>query len=206
MDAKIQVNCAVVIDPKTICYALRDVRNNQLVINLSFHESSIRKGQHMSDGSNPAPTSIPPEKKSGCLGFGVKALVFGCIGSLVLCGGFVTLILVLVFGAIKSSDVYKHSVETAKSSVELQKQMGTPIKEGVFVSGNVNTNGTSDGDANLSIPISGPNGSGTIHAVATKKNGKWIYSELDVDLDNGSSGPINLLADDNPSKAVEVDK
>jgi Cytochrome oxidase complex assembly protein 1 len=33
--------------------------------------------------------------------------------------------------------------------------LGSPIKEGFFVSGNTNVNGAS-GEANLSIPISGP--------------------------------------------------
>ncbi|MDQ6808418.1 MAG: cytochrome c oxidase assembly factor 1 family protein, partial [Verrucomicrobiota bacterium] len=41
--------------------------------------------------------------------------------------------------------------------------------------------GTS-GKADMTIPISGPHGSGTIYAVATKTAGRWIYSILEVEV------------------------
>jgi hypothetical protein len=39
------------------------------------------------------------------------------------------------------------------------------------------------GDADLTIPISGPKGKGTIYAVATKSAGEWTYSKLVVKID-----------------------
>lgn len=62
--------------------------------------------------------------------------------------------------------------------------LGSPINEGFLVSGNtnVNVNGAS-GEANLSIPISGPKGKGTIYVAANKSLGRWNYSGLVVEIE-----------------------
>jgi Cytochrome oxidase complex assembly protein 1 len=117
----------------------------------------------------------------------------GCLTPLVLCGGFIALIFALVFGAIKSSDVYKEAVARAKEAPAVQSALGTPITEGMFVSGNLNTGGAS-GSADLAIPISGPKGSGTVYAVATMVGGKWTFTTLEVAVP-GSADRINLLAE-----------
>jgi hypothetical protein len=38
------------------------------------------------------------------------------------------------------------------------------------------------GEANLSIPISGPEGKGTIYVKAQKSLGRWSYSDLVVEI------------------------
>ena len=70
--------------------------------------------------------------------------------------------------------------------------IGTPIKEGMFVSGNTHVDGAS-GNADLSIPISGPKGKATIYAAATKFAGKWTYDKLVVQPASGDQ--IDLLID-----------
>lgn len=104
---------------------------------------------------------------------------------------FAGTIALIVFGAIKSSDVYKDALARAKQNPAVIAALGSPIKEGLFVSGNTNANGAS-GEANISIPISGPKGKGTIYAVAQKSAGRWQYSELVVELEN-THERINLL-------------
>ena len=84
-----------------------------------------------------------------------------------------------VFGLMKSSEPYKTAVERAKNHPAVIAALGTPIKEGFMASGTVNTSGDS-GNADLSIPISGPKGSGTIHVVGSKSGGKWSYSVMEV--------------------------
>ncbi len=91
------------------------------------------------------------------------------------------LILMVVFGAIKSSDAYKTAVARASADPRVVNALGTPIKEGMLVSGSIKTSGPS-GNADLSIPISGPKGKGTIYAVATKSAGQWRYSTLTVEV------------------------
>jgi hypothetical protein len=86
-----------------------------------------------------------------------------------------------VFSAIKSTDVYKDALAQAKVHPLVIEALGSPVKEGFLVSGNTNANGAS-GEANLSIPISGPKGKGTIYVAANKSLGRWNYSGLIVEL------------------------
>ena len=100
-------------------------------------------------------------------------------------------IVVIVFSAMKSTDVYKEALERAKRDPAVVEALGSPIKDGFLVSGNSNVNGAS-GESNLAIPISGPKGKGTIYVSATKSLGRWIYSGLVVDL-SGTHQRIDLL-------------
>jgi hypothetical protein len=106
-----------------------------------------------------------------------------CLTPLILGGAFVAFLVLVVFGAMKQSDAYKMAVARAKSDPRVTSALGTPISEGWFLSGNTNVNGAS-GDADLTIPISGPKGKGTIYAVATKSAGDWTYSKLVVKIDS----------------------
>ena len=101
----------------------------------------------------------------------------GCLGTIILVVGFVAVIIFVVFSFMKSSDVYKEAVMNAKANSSVVEVLGSPIEEGLFVSGNINVSGTS-GRANLSIPISGPNGKATLFVVATREAGNWNFSIL----------------------------
>src|SRR4051812_28877526 len=116
----------------------------------------------------------------------------GCLTPLLVCGGGVTLLVVLVFGTLKSSDAYREAVDRAKASAAVQELLGTPIQEGFWVGGSINVSGAS-GNADLSIPLSGPKGSATLHAVATKSAGRWEFSTLEVAA-TGSDARIDLLS------------
>jgi hypothetical protein len=87
----------------------------------------------------------------------------------------------IVFSAIKSAEPYKDALAKAKMNPEVIEALGSPIKEGFFVSGNTNVNGAA-GEANLAIPISGPKGKGTIYAKAAKSLGRWNYSGLVLEI------------------------
>ena len=105
----------------------------------------------------------------------------GCLSLLVLLVAFVGSIALIVFSAMKSTDVYKDALARARVNPAVVEALGSPIKEGFLVSGNTNVNGAS-GEANLSIPISGPNGKGTIYVAARKSLGRWDYSGLIVEI------------------------
>lgn len=96
----------------------------------------------------------------------------------------------VIFGALKQTDVYKMAVARTKSDSRVIAALGSPIEEGWYLSGHTNVNGGS-GDADISIPISGPKGKGTIYAVATKSGGEWTYSKLTVKID-GTGETIDL--------------
>jgi Cytochrome oxidase complex assembly protein 1 len=105
----------------------------------------------------------------------------GCLSLLVLFVAFVGSVTLIVFSAMKSTDVYKGALARAQAHASVIEALGSPIKEGFLVSGNTNVNGAS-GEANLSIPISGPNGKGTIFVAARKSLGQWNYSGLIVEI------------------------
>ncbi len=104
---------------------------------------------------------------------------------------FVGSIVLIVFSAMKSTDVYKEALARTKANPAVTEALGSPIKDGFLVSGNTNVNGAS-GESNLAIPISGPKGKGTIYVSATKSLGRWIYSGLVVEV-NGTHERIDLL-------------
>jgi len=103
------------------------------------------------------------------------------LGFLALFAAFIVLIVTIVFGMIKSSDVYKDALATAQAHPAVVQALGSPIKAGIFVMGSMNTSGSS-GQADLAIPISGPKGKGTIYAVASKSAGRWTFSRLAVEI------------------------
>ena len=96
----------------------------------------------------------------------------------------------LVFGVIRSSAVYTDALSRTQAHPEAIRLLGEPITDGWLPSGNVETTNGS-GEADLEIPVSGPNGSGTLYVRATRSNGLWEYEELSLAVD-GQSERIDL--------------
>jgi hypothetical protein len=105
----------------------------------------------------------------------------GYLGTIVLFVAFVGSVALIVFSAMKSTDVYKDALARAKAHPYVIAALGSPIKEGFLISGNTNVNGAS-GKADLSIPLSGPNRIGTICVAAYKSLGQWNYSGLVLEI------------------------
>ena len=122
-----------------------------------------------------------------------KWFVPACLGGLVLFAGFIVLIVTIVFGMMKSSDAYKDSLAMARANPYVQDALGTPIEEGLLVMGNINVSGSS-GSADLAIPVSGPQGNGTIYVVASKSAGQWTFLRLVVDI-KATNERIDLIAE-----------
>ena len=124
----------------------------------------------------------------------------GCFTVLLVFVIFVASILVIVFSAMKSTDVYKDALARARANPAVIEALGSPIKDGFLMSGNTNVNGAS-GESNLSIPISGPKGKGTIYVSAQKSLGEWNYSGLVVEVGQ-THQRIDLLQRAAPSKSL----
>jgi len=134
----------------------------------------------------PAPGAPPPAQKSGCWKWGA----LGCLGVIVLGAISIAALVVIIFGAIKSSDVYKQALARAQNDPRVISALGSPVTAGFFVSGNVKVT-AAGGNADITFPIRGPKGKGTVHATATRDTSGWHYTELTAVPENGSS--INLL-------------
>jgi hypothetical protein len=115
----------------------------------------------------------------------------GVLGSILLFACFAAAILCIVFGAMKSSTVYKESMAKTVSAQAVIDQLGEPIEDALYLSGTVRVNGPS-GHADIAIPVSGPKGKGTIYAAASKSAGQWTFSTLVVEI-RETNERINLL-------------
>jgi hypothetical protein len=104
---------------------------------------------------------------------------------------FLGAILAIVFGSIKSSDVYAGALERLRSSPAALEALGEPIEDGWLIGGHINVNGPS-GAADISIPVHGPKAKGTLYAVASKSAGRWEYQTLELEVE-GRPERIDLL-------------
>ena len=123
----------------------------------------------------------------------------GCLGTLTLFIAFVVSIALIVFSAMKSTDVYKDALARAKVHPAVIEALGSPITEGFLVSGNTNVNGAA-GEANLSVPIAGPKGKGTIYVSAKKSLGQWNYSGFAFEIAK-THQRIDLLQSPTPANS-----
>jgi hypothetical protein len=134
----------------------------------------------------PPPGAVPPPKKGGCL----KWALIGCLAAIVIGLLGIAAIVIVVFGAIKSTDAYKGARDQAQRDPRVIEALGTPIESGIWVMGNVNVD-TNGGNADFEFPISGPKSPAKVHAIATRDTSGWHYSLLTVTPRSGP--PIDLL-------------
>jgi len=135
----------------------------------------------------PQPQNAPvPKQRSGCL----KWALIGCSAVFVLGVVLCAVLVVVVFGAIKSTDAYKGARDMAVHDPRVVAAIGSPIETGWWVMGSVNVD-MNGGHADIKFPISGPKGHAKVEAIATRGADKWVYSKLLVTPDGGP--PIDLL-------------
>jgi hypothetical protein len=115
----------------------------------------------------------------------------GCLTMIVLVFAFIAAIFGIVESSFKSSDAYTQALVLTQANSQFSNKIGTHLKPGWFISGGISVNGDS-GDADISIPIAGPKGNGTIYAVAKKVAGVWQYSTLQVEV-TGQPDRIDIL-------------
>jgi hypothetical protein len=146
----------------------------------------------------PYPLHPEPMKKSWLEQNPYWKIPFGCLTLIFLIALFVVILMTVITTSFRSSDVYKLALTQAASSSQVREQIGEPLKPAWLISGQLNVSG-STGNANLSIPISGPRGKGTIRAVATKTRGVWRFTYLQVSVD-GQPTSIDLLSIQPPAE------
>jgi hypothetical protein len=117
----------------------------------------------------------------------------GCLSALLLLLAVVGGLLSFAFGMMKASDAYKHALAEAQLSPAVVAALGEPLKGGLLVSGTLHVEGLA-GSADLSIPISGPKGAGTLFLKATKSQGNWTFDALEMEVER-TRERIDLLAE-----------
>lgn len=107
----------------------------------------------------------------------------GCLMLFVLFVAGSVLVLGLVQFSLSRSGAYRQAIERTRNHPAAIAQLGSPIHAGWFTSGNVKIYGNT-GDAQLIIPVSGPQNHGTIFAIAHKEAGPWQFSSLQLAVPN----------------------
>lgn len=121
----------------------------------------------------------------------------GCLTLLLLLAAFGFGLIAAITTSFRHSDVYKEAMARASANPQVRAQIGEPIKSTWPISGQLNVSG-STGNANFSIPISGPRGKGVIRAVAYK-SGVWRFTWLRVSIE-GQPADLDLLSVQPPAE------
>ena len=148
--------------------------------------------------SPPYPVQPEPMRKSWLEQNPRWKIPLGCLTLLFLAGLFVAVLMTVITTSFRSSDVYKEAMAGVAASPQVRAQLGEPIKAAWLIAGDLRVTGGS-GSANLSLPISGPRGRGTLRAVASKSGGIWRFSCLQADIE-GHAGVIDLLQGSAPAE------
>jgi hypothetical protein len=106
-------------------------------------------------------------------------------------GGFVFAVFLFVMRMMHSFGAYQEAMTRARQDPALIAAIGTPIEEGLWVSGKISENNQT-GRADLTIPLSGPQGRATLHLRASKSGGAWKFSDLRAKVD-ATNQRIDLL-------------
>ncbi|WMW82043.1 cytochrome c oxidase assembly factor Coa1 family protein [Undibacterium cyanobacteriorum] len=107
----------------------------------------------------------------------------GCLGTLVLFGGFIGALWFGITGIMKGSESYQMAVTVAKNNPKVIEVLGPPIREGSVVSGSINEAGPG-GHAELQIPLVNTKGKGELYLVANKVMDKWAIQDLVLEVES----------------------
>lgn len=113
----------------------------------------------------------------------------------VLMAGFMLAIFTFVMRMMSSSEPYQTALARAQANPEVIATLGEPVTPGRFIMGNIASSADGSGDADLSIPLSGPKGEARIYVVGERETGQWNYEAMIV-VDADSDRRIDLLATD----------
>ena len=132
----------------------------------SFHSSGSTRP------ASPYSGSARPPMRTGRVVAIVLALL---VVLLLVVGGFVF----SVFSMLRNSSATASAVAAAGQNPRVVAITGLPLKTGYFVSGHVNVQTGSGGDATLTIPVSGPLGRGNVYAIERNGFAGWTPTTLE---------------------------
>jgi Cytochrome oxidase complex assembly protein 1 len=147
-------------------------------------------------------SSLPPlrrsaERRPPSVGL---AMGFGCGGAVFMASLFILGILAFVTVTMRSSEAYQQALTAAQRDPAVVAALGAPVEAGWFTKGRLEVSGAT-GHASLTIPVTGPRGSGQIDVVADKAAGKWTFRTLSVQVSGGAT-PLDLLPPAAPTSIV----
>ncbi|WP_394748386.1 cytochrome c oxidase assembly factor Coa1 family protein [Spongiimicrobium salis] len=116
--------------------------------------------------------------------------VGGCLTIIIL---FVVFLGSLFYGittVMEESQPYEYAFELINQDEKIIELLGSPIEKDGMVQGSVNWNNGRK-SSNLTIPIAGPKGKGTLYVDARGIDDTWTYDRIEVLIPD--NGLIDLL-------------
>lgn len=142
----------------------------------------------------------PPMQPKGWFSRNWKWLLpVGCMVPMVCCGVFGLGTYFAVTKVIQSSGAYVGAIAMVNSNSQVDDVLGTPVTPGLGMSGSVNEKG-SGGEADFTVPVEGTRAKGSMHVVATRRNGQWSYTTIEI---TAGAKTINVL-EGNPEDLPDV--
>ncbi|MFN7975092.1 MAG: cytochrome c oxidase assembly factor Coa1 family protein [Acidobacteriota bacterium] len=121
----------------------------------------------------------PPPKRSRRTCLLVVLPVGGCLVAVLACVGVCGLAGGGAYFGMTKSEPARIALATAQRNPDVVKAFGGKIEAGLLPQGSIHVE-NDGGNADITIPISGPSGKGTVHVVATKSSGAWTIDSLIV--------------------------
>jgi hypothetical protein len=98
-----------------------------------------------------------------------------------------------VISLFRNSDVAQEALARAQRDPQVEAALGRPLEIGWFLpTGSLRTDAEGGGQVDLTLPISGPRGSGTLIISGVRTRGVWEYDRMIVTV-NGTGQRIDLL-------------
>ena len=127
----------------------------------------------------------------------IAVVLFTGIACLGACSAFVY----VMMGMLKWSDAYADGMAIVEADSHVIEILGSPIESAHMVTGSISVNGSS-GVADIAIPVSGPNGEGTVYIKGFKEMGEWRYASI---IFRSESVTIDLTPDYSDTTHTEFD-
>lgn len=97
---------------------------------------------------------------------------------------------IVFFSSVNKSEAKTLALKRAAANPLVIERIGEPVTAGWLTRGDIKVTNDS-GTAELSIPVSGPKGKGTIFASAVRSAGKWELTSLEF-AEAGQSTRVHL--------------
>ncbi len=128
--------------------------------------------------------------------------VGGCLTLLVIFAFFIGATIFGVSKVLTNSSPYQEGLAKAQEDEYIIQVLGEPIETNGIMNGSLTyENGV--GNADISIPIIGPNGTASIYVIGTKQNEEWIYSKMYVIISE-TNEQVDLLWDEDTTEKQEL--
>lgn len=104
----------------------------------------------------------------------------GCLVPLLCCGGIGGVAYFAASTMIKGSPAFTQAFAKASQNDEVKEALGSPLTPGLGMSGSMKET-SGKGNAEFSVPLSGPKGSGSLNVTARSSGGVWKFQRIEVE-------------------------